>query len=116
MNSRKKQGTASEHGDDTDLGAEFESFVMDQFKLLLDGQKALRSEVRALEEKLGKNVEMLESCLERNEEKSRQSETKLRDVERQTTKGSERVKSATEESTMEGISLAARCGRAVEEV
>ncbi|XP_078701289.1 uncharacterized protein LOC144927618 [Branchiostoma floridae x Branchiostoma belcheri] len=97
MNTRKKRGTASEHGDDTDPGAEFESFVRDQFKLLLDGQKALRSEVRALEENLEKNVEMLESRLERNEEKSRELETKLREVERQTTEGSERVKSATEE-------------------
>ncbi|CAH1258911.1 Hypp2106 [Branchiostoma lanceolatum] len=91
------------HGDDLDdvTGAsEFEAFVREQFKKLLEGQKELQDEVRALEDNVEKNVQLLEARMERMEKKMEASETTQRESAKQIKSITQRLK-ATEQAVEE---------------
>ncbi|KAI8484483.1 hypothetical protein Bbelb_377540 [Branchiostoma belcheri] len=106
MSTRKTRGAAAKrHGssadireeengdDDTDTRSDFESFVREQFKKILEGQKELQSEVRSLEENLEKNVLLLESRLEKLEKKNEDVEAKVVEFQRD---ADERIKYITQ--------------------
>jgi len=104
MGTRKRRGATtrlestgdfSDNGDDKDP-PDFESFVREQFSKLLDGQKSLRAEVRALEENLEKNVQILEDRLGKTEAKTNEIQKKLREIDEGANRINERVQSATE--------------------
>ncbi|KAI8485769.1 Titin-like [Branchiostoma belcheri] len=106
MSTRKTRGAAAKrHGssadireeengdDDTDTRSDFESFVREQFKKILEGQRELQSEVRSLEENLEKNVLLLESRLEKLEKKNEDVEAKVVEFQRD---ADERIKYITQ--------------------